>query len=314
MGEYCMSLAILYKGRKVKFKIKLSQRRFLTLLGLSAFLLLSYHQPWKERGIHPQVAQQRIQQKQVQLALESDAIKEVRAQVQRELSAMTIKMGELQGQLMRLEAFGQRLVATTDMAEDEFLFSEPLPLGGPESNVNQWPVVTEHNLLNELDQMLAQLNDRQKQLNLLESVMVNHHIEDARFIAGRPLSSGWLASQYGIRRDPFNGNPTMHRGIDYAAPVGTPVTVTGAGIVTFAGRRSGFGNMVEVDHGVGLRTRYAHLHNYAVAVGDVVTRGEVIGQVGQTGRATGPHVHYEVLQNGRHLNPVEYVTRRAPND
>ncbi|HLV48440.1 MAG TPA: M23 family metallopeptidase [Aliidiomarina sp.] len=309
-----MSLAILYKGRKVRFKINLSQRRLLTLLGISLFLIVAYHQPWKDRGINPEVAKLRIHQEGLRLAMESEAIKDVRSQVQRELSAMSMKMGELQGQLMRLEAFGQRLTAAADIEGGEFFFSEPLPVGGPESNVSQWPVVTDHNLLNELDQMLAQLEDRQKQLHLLESVMVNHHIEEARFIAGRPISTGWLASQYGIRRDPFNGNPTMHRGIDYAAATGTPVEVTGAGIVTYAGRRSGYGNMVEVDHGAGLRTRYAHLHNYAVEVGDVVTRSQVIGQVGQTGRATGPHIHYEVLQNGRHLNPAEYVTRRVPKD
>lgn len=309
-----MSLAILYKGRKVRFKINLSQRRLLTILGISLFLLVSYFQPWKDRGINPAVAQQRIHQEQLRLAMESEAIVNLRGKVQRELSAMSMKMGELQGQLMRLEAFGQRLTAAADIDEGEFFFAEQLPVGGPESNVSQWPVVTEHNLLSELDQMLEQLQDRQKQLHLLESVMVNHHIEDSRFIAGRPISSGWLASQYGIRRDPFNGNPTMHRGIDYAAALGTPVKVTGAGIVTYAGRRSAYGKIVEVDHGAGLRTRYAHLNNYDVALGDVVTRGQVIGQVGQTGRATGPHVHYEVLQNGRHLNPAEYVTRRAPKD
>lgn len=309
-----MSLAILYKGRKVRFKINLSQRRLLTILGITLFLLLSYYQPWQGRTNNPKVAQQRIHQEQLRLAMESEAIKEVRSQVQRELSAMTMKMGELQGQLMRLEAFGQRLTAAADIDDGEFFFTAPLPVGGPESSVQQWPLVTEHNLLNELDEMLEQLENRQSQLHLLESVMVSHHIEEARFITGRPISSGWLASQYGIRRDPFNGNPTMHRGIDYAAEIGTAVEVTGAGIVTYAGRRSAYGNMVEVDHGAGLRTRYAHLNSYAVEVGDVVTRGQEIGQVGQTGRATGPHVHYEVIQNGRHLNPAEYVTRRAPKD
>ena len=309
-----MSLAILYKGRKVRFKINLSRRRLLTFLGIFSFLLISYVQPWKDRGVDPVFAQQKIHQEQLRLAMESEAVREVRNQVQRELTAMSMKMGELQGQIMRLEAFGQRLATVADVDGGEFEFSAPLPVGGPETNLNEWPVVTDHNLLSELDQMLAQLEDRQKQLRLLESVMVNHHIEDARFIAGRPVEAGWLSSQYGIRRDPFNGNPTMHRGIDYAAPVGTPVYVTGAGIVTHAGRRAAYGNLVEVDHGGGLRTRYAHLHNYKVAVGDVVTRGQKIGEVGQTGRATGPHVHYEVLQNGRHLNPAEFVRRRAPQE
>ncbi|RTE86312.1 MULTISPECIES: M23 family metallopeptidase [Gammaproteobacteria] len=309
-----MSLAILYKGRKVRFKISLSRRRLLTILGISAFLTLSITQPWKEQGIDPLVAQESIRAEQLRIAAESEAVKQVREHAQRELTAMSIKMGELQGQLMRLEAFGQRLAEVANFDDGEFLFDTPMPLGGPEASLNEWPVVTDHNILDDLDQMIAQLDDRQNQLHLLESVMVNHHIEEARFIAGRPIGAGWLSSQYGIRRDPFNGNPTMHRGIDYAAANGSPVYATGAGIVTYAGRRTGYGYLVEVDHGAGLRTRYAHLGDYDVAVGDVVTRGQEIGKVGQTGRATGPHVHYEVLQNGRHLNPAEYVTRRAPTE
>ncbi|WP_232819911.1 M23 family metallopeptidase [Aliidiomarina celeris] len=292
----------------------MSRRRLLTFLGIFSFLIVSYSQPWKDQGVDPEFAQTQIQQEQLRLAMETEAVKEVRRNVQRELTAMSMKMGELQGQIMRLEAFGQRLATAADVSDGEFVFSGQLPIGGPESNINDWPVVTDHNLLSELDQMLAQLEDRQKQLRLLESVMVNHHIEDSRFIAGRPVEAGWLSSQYGIRRDPFNGHPTMHRGIDYAASVGTDVFVTGAGIVTHAGRRSAYGNLVEVDHGGGLRTRYAHLHQYNVSVGDVVTRGQKIGEVGQTGRATGPHVHYEVLQNGRHLNPAEFVLRRAPQE
>jgi len=283
-------------------------------VGIVAFISLSVHQPWKERGIDPELAQEKIRAEQVRLAAESEAVQAVRERAQRELTAMSIKMGELQGQMMRLEAFGQRLAEVANFDDGEFMFDTPLPVGGPEANLNEWPVVTDHNILDELDQMLVQLEDRQNQLHLLESVMVNHHIEEARFIAGRPVGVGWLSSQYGIRRDPFNGNPTMHRGVDYAAPSGSPVFVTGAGIVTHAGRRAGYGYLVEVDHGAGLRTRYAHLSEYKVAVGDVVTRGQPIGKVGQTGRATGPHVHYEVLQNGRHLNPAEYVNRRVPTE
>ncbi|RUO42894.1 hypothetical protein CWE15_05700 [Aliidiomarina taiwanensis] len=307
-----MSLAIQIKSRKGTYKVNLSRRRLLTILGVTLFLITSYYQPWQDQGVPPAYAQERIQQKQTELAMESAALQQVRSQVQRELSALTMKMGELQGQLRRLEAYSKQLSASVEGAQQAPLLAQSVPMGGPESNVDEWPLVTDHSLLNELDAMLAQIKEQQNQLQVLESVMVHHHIDDARFIAGRPISTGWLASEYGIRRDPFTGTPTMHRGIDYAADLGTPVAATGAGIVTHAGRRSGYGYLVEVDHGAGLRTRYAHLDSYQVKVGDVVTRGQVIGEVGQTGRATGPHVHYEVLENGRHINPVNYVLRRAP--
>lgn len=308
-----MSLAIQVKSGKKTYHVQLSKRRLLTILGVTLFLITSYYQPWQNKGIPSAFAQERILQKQTELAHESAALEEVRSQVQRELSALTMKMGELQGQLRRLEAYGKQLGASVALSEEESpLIAQAIPMGGPAGDIDEWPLVTDHSLLNELDAMLAQIKDQQNQLQVLESVMVHHHIDEARFIAGRPISTGWLASEYGIRRDPFNGSPTMHRGIDYAADIGTPVAVTGAGIVTHAGRRSGYGNLVEVDHGAGLRTRYAHLNAYHVSVGDVVTRGQLIGEVGQTGRATGPHVHYEVIENGRHINPVNYVLRRAP--
>ncbi|RUO26614.1 hypothetical protein CWE09_07900 [Aliidiomarina minuta] len=306
-----MSLSIIYRGRKIKFGLRFTRRRLLTLAGITAFLVISYQQPWQYRGIDSQVAQSRITDEQRNLAMQSEAVKEVRKNTQRELTAMTMKVGEMQAQLLRLEALGQRLADVAQIDQDEFNFNQPMPLGGPEVTASEWPTVTDHQVLGDLDRMLGELADKQKQLRLLESVMINHHIEDERHIAGRPITSGWLSSQYGIRKDPFNGNPRMHRGVDFASAEGNPIISTGAGIVTFAGRRAGYGKLVEIDHGAGLRTRYAHMRSIDVDVGDVVTRGQKIAEVGTLGRSTGPHVHYEVLRNGKHVDPREYVNRRA---
>lgn len=305
-----MSLSIIYRGRKVKFGFQFTRRRLLCLAGLSAFLLVSHHEPWAYDGLDRQLAQQRINEHQLELAMQSEAVQQVRRKAEQELTAMTMKVGEIQAQLLRLEALGQRLTEVAQLEPGEFDFSQPLPIGGPDVAVNEWPTVSEHTLLQDLDSVLGELNDKQKQLRLLESVMVNHHINDQRQLAGRPVESGWASSSYGVRKDPFNGTPRMHRGLDFASAEGSPVVATGAGIVTFAGRRGGYGKLIEIDHGGGIRTRYAHMKRIDIEVGDIVTRGQQIAAVGSTGRSTGPHVHYEVLENGRHVNPSPFVQRQ----
>lgn len=123
----------------------------------------------------------------------------------------------------------------------------------------------------------------------------------------RPIRGGYLSSRYGRRPDPFTGQPTLHRGLDFAAPVGTPVLAPASGRVKRASRRGSLGLLIEIDHGNGLVTRYGHMDSFAVQRGDWVTRGQVIGRVGNTGRSTGPHLHYEVVQNGRSQNPWLYI-------
>ncbi|RUO37537.1 hypothetical protein CWE13_06155 [Aliidiomarina shirensis] len=309
-----MSLAIIYRGKKIRMKLRFSQRRLLSLLGISLFLAIAYIQPWQGLSSNKLVVQEKIQQEQRALAMQAEAVQDVRLQAQRELTALTMKLGDLQAQIMRLEALGQRLATAAQLDSGEFDFSQSLPVGGPDQIMAEWPVVAEHQLLADIDLALEQISSRQKQLSLLESLMLNHHIEDERFIVGRPVQEGWLSSQYGVRKDPFHGNPTMHRGIDYAAPEGSAIVATGAGIVTFAGRRAGYGKLIEIDHGAGLRTRYGHMRSINVQVGDVVTRGQAIAEVGNLGRSTGPHVHYEILENGKHVNPARYVLRQMPGE
>ncbi|MCH8492761.1 MAG: M23 family metallopeptidase [Idiomarina sp.] len=309
-----MSLAIIYRGEKIRFKLRFTKRRLLSLLAIAAFLSVAYVQPWQGMERNGLVNQERIKSEQMSLAMQAEAVREVRSQAQRELTAMTMKLGELQAQIMRLEALGQRLASAAQVDTSEFNFNQGLPVGGPDQVLGEWPVVNDHQLLTDIDSVLEQLASRQKQLRLLESVMLNHHIEEERFIAGRPIQEGWLSSQYGLRKDPFHGNPSMHRGIDFAAPEGTPIIATGAGIVTFAGRRAGYGKLVEIDHGAGIRSRYAHMRVINVQVGDVVTRGQQIAEVGTVGRSTGPHVHYEILENGQHVNPSRFVFRQLPGE
>lgn len=120
-------------------------------------------------------------------------------------------------------------------------------------------------------------------------------------------TKGWLSSGYGMRLDPFTGYKEMHRGIDIANHRGTPIIATADGRVASIGKNSGLGKTIVLNHGYGFRTRYGHLHEVKVKRGQTVKRGDVIALMGSTGWATGPHLHYEVIRNGKTLNPIKYI-------
>jgi murein DD-endopeptidase MepM/ murein hydrolase activator NlpD len=126
-------------------------------------------------------------------------------------------------------------------------------------------------------------------------------------------ATGWLTSRMGPRRDPVTGGADYHPGLDIAADRGQPVFATAAGTISHAGYQGAYGKLIVIDHGFGLETRYGHLSDYGVKQGDPVKRGDIIGKVGATGRATGYHLHYEVLANGKLLNPLQLLTQR-PRD
>jgi murein DD-endopeptidase MepM/ murein hydrolase activator NlpD len=307
-----MSLSVFYRGSKVRFRIRLSRRRFFSFVGIAGFIGLTVWQPWEYRGIDPTLAQTKITQEQEKLVLQSKALQALKDDTQKRLGAMTVYLGELRAQMRRLDALGERLATVAKLDNGEFNFNDTLPIGGPELVVAELPHSSGNDVVSEIESMLSQIADKQKQLSLLESVMMNHQLTSDAYIAGRPISDGWLSSQYGVRTDPFNGTPAMHKGLDFASyNKEVKVIATGAGVVTWAGDRYGYGTLVEIDHGGGLKTRYGHNDSLLVSVGDVVTRGQQIAEMGSSGRSTGPHVHYEVLRNGRQIDPNQFVYRKA---
>ncbi len=310
-----MSLSVFYRGSKIRFGFRLTRRRLLSYAGLVAVVALAAWSPWEYRGLDPKIAQQEITEEQRQVALQEAAVAELRTKTEKKLGAMTVYLGELRAQVRRLDALGERLAEKANLTNGEFNFNSDIPLGGPEATVAELPKASGNDVLAEIDQLLNHIADKQKQLSLLESVMMNHNVSNASYIAGRPITEGWLSSQYGVRKDPFNGTPAMHKGLDFASYADdVKVIATGAGVVTWAGERWGYGQLIEIDHGGGLKTRYGHNDRLLVDVGDVVTRGQPIAQMGNTGRSTGPHVHYEVLRNGQQVDPNQFVYRKLDND
>jgi murein DD-endopeptidase MepM/ murein hydrolase activator NlpD len=227
---------------------------------------------------------------------------------QETINALTARLGVLQAQVLRLNALGKRLVDMAGLEKGEFDFSSPPPQGGPEQPAafeeQALPLPT---LVNSVDSLDQQLDDRQQQLNVLETVFMNRNLRDEVFPAGRPVSDGWISSYFGYRTDPFTGLRAHHDGVDIAGKLGEPVMAVAAGVVTYAGKRSGYGNLVEINHGNGILTRYGHNSVVKVRVGETVSKGQVVALMGSTGRSTGPHVHFEVWRGGRVVNPLKYL-------
>jgi len=228
-----------------------------------------------------------------------------------QLTALTIKLAELQSHVLRLNALGERLADGANIPEQEFNFEQHPPSGGPASITKEISEKSFSQLLIEITQLEKSLNHEENQLQMLESLTLGHHIENTRYLSGRPISKGWLSSYFGMRKDPFNGRPAMHKGIDFAGKEDGDIIATASGVVSWSDNRYGYGKLIEIKHGDGLKTRYGHNKKLLVTVGDVVTKGQVIAKMGSTGRSTGPHVHYEILHNNKQINPLKFVYRKA---
>lgn len=241
------------------------------------------------------------------LERERESIREVRARSQQAATSLASRVGRLQAELYRLESIAGRLAAHGQLA-GVVDFSDEVAIGGPER--------VELDMANGIDADLAALEQRidarERQLSVLESLMI-----DGEWIArisprGLPISEGWPSSPYGKRRDPFTGRRAWHKGIDFAGAEGSDIIAVADGVVSWAGRRSGYGLMVEITHGNGYATRYAHNKTNTVKLGDQVSAGQVIGYIGSSGRSTGPHVHFEVWKDGEVTNPSPYLAENSP--
>lgn len=225
------------------------------------------------------------------------------------MDALAMRLGQLQAHVIRLDALGQRMTTMAGLDKGEFDFEQQPGQGGPEASDAEPMGVPD--FLSALENLSQQLEDRDQQMQVLESMLMNRNLQAEVFPAGRPIKRGWLSSYYGMRTDPFTGHQALHEGIDFAGKAGSDVISVGAGVVTWAGKRYGYGNMVEVTHGNGYVTRYGHNEDIVVNVGETVKKGQVLSKMGSTGRSTGPHVHFEVLLNGRKVDPEKFIRKTA---
>ncbi|MDG1460187.1 MAG: peptidoglycan DD-metalloendopeptidase family protein [Luminiphilus sp.] len=232
------------------------------------------------------------------------------ADARRKLETMTRRLAELQARMTRLDALGTHLTALAGLEGGEFNFAVEPALGGPMLPLQSEP----HDSLpgplkNSFDLMSATLGDREIQLEILAGLLLDAEAQAEAVPAGRPVLRGWLSSRYGSRTDPFTGKRAWHQGIDFAGSDGDEIIAVASGVVSWSGERTGYGTLVEIAHGDGLVTRYGHNRENRVEVGDLVRQGDVIALMGNSGRSTGPHVHFEIFKHGRAVDPSSYVRR-----
>lgn len=228
---------------------------------------------------------------------------------QAQVNALAARLGELQAQATRLNALGERLTEMGKLKDGEFDFDEPVGVGGGDEPVSDMPV---KDLKETLGQVEQQFSASGQQLNVLASLMFDHQLEQNSMPSRMPIRNTYITSGFGGRADPFDGGSAFHKGVDFHANVGDPVLSVADGVVSYAGVRGGYGNVVEVDHGNGYVTRYAHNSRLVVKVDDLVRAGQQVARAGSSGRSTGAHVHFEVWADGRVVNPRKFLGEATP--
>ena len=222
------------------------------------------------------------------------------------MNALSRELGRMQARVIRLDALGRRLTKMAKLEKGEFNFDVDPAQGGPENPAElQAPAVPD--FLQDLGDLSRQLDSRSEQLSVLETMLMSRNLHEQAYPAGRPVKKAWISSYYGMRNDPFTGKREHHAGVDFAGKEGSEVLAVADGVITWASDRYGYGNMVEITHGNGYATRYGHNKKITVKVGDKVQKGDVLALMGSTGRSTGPHVHYEVMKNGRAVDPNKHI-------
>lgn len=262
---------------------------------------------------------QKYQKRLADVKAESRALKEdiqqfreTREGMEAALNSLGREVGIMQARVTRLDSLGQRVVKVAGLDDGEFDFSQAPAVGGPDKKAS--PVgnfggqdLTE--LARQVEKLSARVGDRLDQLSLLQGMIDRRNVRQKMRPDGWPTQGGWLSSEFGKRIDPFTGHPAYHYGVDIANRKGAQVEAIAPGVVTWAGERYGYGQLVEIDHGNGYRTRYAHNQKVKVEVGQRVTKGQAVGSVGRSGRSTGPHIHLEVLHNGDQIDPRKFLER-----
>ncbi len=292
-----MKLTITLSGKNKRYRHSISVRTLVSATVLSSiFMLVSSR---STESVSEDVARVRLAQSEVNETQQD--VEALKQQTTIKLQTLISHIAELSAQASMLDDKGKQIATELGMtAADLDAF---VPVSIPD-NLQDDP------FLSEINKLQQSLDVKSQQLSMLESLVRGHHIHEQSQLSGRPIASGWLSSYYGMRADPFTGETAMHKGLDFAGKAGDDVLATAAGIVTWAGERSGYGQLVEIEHGDGFITRYGHNETLTVSIGDVVTKGQSIAKMGNTGRSTGVHVHYEVIRNGKQIDPLPYVYKK----
>ncbi|MCB1936901.1 MAG: M23 family metallopeptidase [Nitrosomonas sp.] len=232
----------------------------------------------------------------------------MQSQLQDDLNVMAIKLGEMQAQLLRLDAVGEHLLESSGFDLNDFMMDQPPGQGGIYHEFDAKSLD-----FNELDRELRRLSmmvdERDDRLSALEALLRSERLSSSVLPTVMPVDTDWYSSGFGYRIDPFTGKRALHEGVDFAAKTGTPIRAAAGGVVVYSDRHPQYGKMVEIDHGDEMISRYAHASKLHVEVGQVVLQGQEIAEVGSTGRSTGPHLHFEIRHKDIPQNPSRFLKK-----
>ena len=305
-----MNIILFTATGKKPIRINLNRRQRLWLAGLACMLVICIGTAGFAVGSAFSVRDRQALAELSDLAAVIDAQRADLAAMERynqlDVNALALRLGDLQARTTRVEALGERLTELGQLDDGEFDFSVAPPIGGPleaADHQNYGKV----DLAGEILNFEHRIDYQERQLSVLERLIAGREIERNLRPAGRPIDQGWLSSGFGQRTDPFTAEPAMHYGIDFSGPASADILAVAGGVVTWSGKRPAYGLTVDIDHGNDYLTRYAHNTKNLVAVGDRIQAGQNIALMGSTGRATSPHVHFEVWYQGRRTNPTQFV-------
>ncbi len=237
---------------------------------------------------------------------DDEMLKHEASQLEQAQAFYAKRLGKLQAEAIRLNALTEKLAVLAGVDVSEFVLGEPAPQGGISA---YGETINDDDFETHTADLERYFNQQSKHILSLQNYFITEKSIESAIPSGRPIENGWISSYYGNRIDPFNGKRVFHRGLDFAGKSGSNVMSVADGIVSWKGKRNGYGEMVDIDHGNGYVTRYAHNKKVIVSKGERVIKGQTIALMGSTGRSTGPHVHFEVLRDGKSVNPYNFVKK-----
>lgn len=218
------------------------------------------------------------------------------------------QVANMEAESQRLREFAKKVVDLAKLDKDVFDFDKPPARGGLGGrNIFQHSTSVTIELIQDIDILKKQFIDQSNQLERMQLILKSRIMGESEKRPSWPVATGYLSSTFGVRKDPFTGRLRRHRGIDLAGKRGSDIMSIASGEVIFSGRKGGYGRIVEIKHANGLVSRYAHLEASLVQEGQVVAIGEKIAKLGSSGRSTGPHLHLEILENNKNIDPLVFL-------
>lgn len=306
MGEY-VQIVLISKSTGKTRSLNIMPRHWWIagVMLVTALFFSSAFFSWVSVQLRLPLLQQLMLQTQMQAYRESQTV------IHNNLQLMATRLGELQAQLTELNGTGERLYGMLNPGQARKRSEEANKVSAGQGGPWRDFVPTEKNLKEEIERLGKQVDESRENIVLLESSIVEQRVLQRFLPTVRPVANYALGSAFGFRLDPISGLRAMHEGLDMVASVGTPVVAAAAGVVVGANWHPEYGQLLVVDHGMDLVTRYAHLSRMSVSVGQLVRQGQIIGAVGNTGRSTGPHLHFEVRSQGVVLNPATFLEQKT---